>query len=70
MNEIVRIQLNDEMLMLLLRGGTVNSMHPGVQIRIEPENRMVIINREDYQDLKRHMNSPYILEEIHRNIAK
>lgn len=68
--ETVRIQLNDELLMLLLRGGIVNYVIGEVQIRIEQENPLVIIKRDEYRDLKRNVNNPGILEHIFKEIGK
>ena len=68
--ETVRIKLNDDLLMLLLRGGVVNYVIQGVQIRIEQEKDLVIIEKEYYRDLKRHRDSPYVLEEIFKRIDK
>jgi hypothetical protein len=68
--QTIRIKLKDEMLMLLLRGGTVNYIENGVQIRIEQENDLVIIKREEYRELKRNINSPGMLEYLFRKIDK
>lgn len=68
--ETIRIKLKDEMLMLLLRGGVINYIENGVQIRLEQENPLVIIERDKYRDLKRHINQPGILEHIFREIDK
>ena len=68
--ETVRIQLSDEMLMLLIRGGTVNCIQSGVQIRIEQEKPLIIIDRDDYRDLRRYSHDPSILELIFRKVDK
>jgi hypothetical protein len=68
--ETIRIQLKDEMIMLLLRGGVINYVIGGVQIRIEQENPLVIIDRDKFRDLKRHIYEPSILEHIFREIDK
>ncbi len=64
------LKLSDDMLMLLLRGGTVNYIIDGIQIRIMQETDLVIIKKQDYRDLKIHRDSPGILSEIFRNIDK
>ncbi|HAT2149821.1 hypothetical protein SDA16_06935 [Legionella pneumophila serogroup 1] len=68
--ETIRIQLTDEMLLLLMRGGTVNYIQDQVQIRIEQKTPLVIIDRDDYRDLKRHIYNPAILEHIFGKIDK
>ncbi|HAT1964767.1 TPA: hypothetical protein JAG59_002005 [Legionella pneumophila] len=66
----INIKLNDECLMLLLRGGTVNHCVDQVCIRIQQEKPLVVIEKEYYVDLKRHIYSPAILEHIFGMIDK
>ncbi len=68
--ETIRIKLNDEMLMLLMRGGQVNYVIAGVQIRIEQEKDLVVIDKQDFRDLKRYHHEPYVLEAIFKRIDK
>ena len=62
------IGLSDEMLIMLLRGGVVNYKIPGLHVVLRQEKELVVIKRDDYRDLKKHMHEPYILENIFRNI--
>lgn len=69
MNSFIHdIRLSEEMLLMLLRGGVVNYEMNGVRIVLRQAKDLVVIKREDYQDLKRHIREPNVLECIFRNI--
>lgn len=72
--EKVHIKLTDEMLINLLRGSAVNLSFIGINstfhIRIEQEKSLVVIDKEDFRDLKIFSREPIILDKIFERIDK
>lgn len=70
MNDILRIVLDDEMIIGLLRGRKIHYEQDGMQISIFAENNLMCIKGFHYNLLKSYIDEPNILLDVFKEIDK